>query len=312
MSDPQSTSTLMDPNEFTLTKNIREPGFEKTDDFKEFVSGIKARMDEGLPPIVQPGTWYYKAGRKYVYVGHRRVMAAKQLGIKIPMVQTDAPESEVDRIFAQLAENDPEGREALSPLELARAFQLAMDEREKERVKHPELPPLTRKDIARIYHRSKSWVTQTMALLEMPEKIQKAVDENHMQVAVAYEAKCAFKTPDELEENADKIIEVGSSSAGSQNQCRNAVRRLAEVPKEIAQVFDEPPELPDPTPIETITESQESKEDALAFIKSALAFASDYVMIARRKAQEMDLDIKHYLDELVEIIVEEEPPEEAE
>lgn len=303
--------TLMDPNEFVLTKNIRSPNFEETESFKAFVLGIQARMREGLPPIVQPGTWYMHAGRKYVFVGHRRVAAAKQLGIKVPMVQVDTPESEVDRIFTQLAENDPDGRESLSPLELAYAFQAAIDARKREREKNQELPELTRQDIARINHKSKSWVTQTMALLEMPEKIQKAVDEDRMQLAVAYEAKCAFKDPGLLEENIDQIIEVGSKKYGSQARCRSAVRRLAETPTEIKETLGEIPERPEPTPVEAIAETPESKEDALAFVRSNLDWASGYIQLAKQKALEAKLDIAHYLDELVEIIQEEPPEEEA-
>lgn len=303
-------SILMDPNEFTLTKNVRRKDFEQSESFKEFCLGIKARVDDGLQGIVQPITWYMHAGRKYVLVGHRRAAAAKKLEIMIPAIQVDAPTSESDRIWAQLSENDPEARESLSPIELANAFHEWLEDNKRLREEDPEVPKLTLEGIATKMHKSKSWATQIYALLKLPHVLQHEVDVGNMQPAVGYEVTTAFKDrpPEDIERAIPQIIEQASGDI-TQVKARNAVRRIATVPQEIEEALGEIPQKPEPAPqedIDEIIEQEPTEDEDLLFVQSCIDWAKDYIRHAKQRAWDAGLEISEMLNEIVTVIDEEE------
>jgi len=122
-----------------------------------------------------------RVGDEYVLVaGYRRLQAAKMLGWeKIPaqVIEADSRESALLSVVENIHRRD------LNPMELARAISFMLNEM-----------GMSRMEIAKVFGRDISWVSQQLALLDMPEYLQEAVETGQISKSVALELR---RIPDE-------------------------------------------------------------------------------------------------------------------
>jgi len=152
-------------------ENVRDPGWEKG--VAPLMKSIKANGLEQpvkVQALTSPGP--NKETHRLVW-GFRRLAACKKLGwTVIPVVNASARDTERDRFISALVENT--ARKFYTPLEEARIFRKAID-------KHG----MTVKQIAKMWvikdePVTDGYVSQRLALLRMPEPVQKAVQEERI------------------------------------------------------------------------------------------------------------------------------------
>ncbi len=152
--DPDQPRKQFDEDELErLAGSIRDRGQ---------LQSIRVRYDE-------PGS------RWVVVAGERRYRAAIQAGLATLLcIEADAGQSADERLEDQLVENCL--REELKPLERARAFRALLERK-----------GWSYRKLADHLHVSAGGISQSLALLRLPEAIQERVDAGALAPSVAYE-----------------------------------------------------------------------------------------------------------------------------
>lgn len=171
-------------NPYQPRKNFDE------ESLKEFAESIK---EHGViqPVIVKKSIKGYE-----LIAGERRTRASKMAGkTTIPAIIREM--SDQDMMEIALIENIQ--RENLNPIEEASAFEKII-----------QVNNLTQEDVAKRFGKSRSYITNLLGLLNLPEKVKKYVQEGKISMG---HARVLSKLSDEeqIEKIANKIIEDGLS-----------------------------------------------------------------------------------------------------
>ena len=146
--------------------------------------------------VVQPVLVRSRGNRYELIAGERRWRAAQLAGLtKIPVVVKEVPDS--DLLEIALTENVQ--REDLNPIEEAQAYQKLI-----ERV------GLTQEALAAKFGRDRSYITNYLRLLRLPEDIQKLVEEGRLSTGHA-RTVLGLSHEDQQRRVAKQIIEKGLS-----------------------------------------------------------------------------------------------------
>jgi ParB family transcriptional regulator, chromosome partitioning protein len=189
--------SLIDPNPFQPRTQL------PADALDELANSIRA---SGLiqPILIRP------AGERYQLVaGERRWRAAGKAGLeKVPAVIREIDDTEA--LELALAENLL--REALNPMEIARAYERL------QREFH-----LTHEQIAERLGVNRSTVTNTLRLLGLPPAVQTLLMEDKISAGHA-RALLAVTSPDSQTKLAEKVIEKGLSVRNLENLVASRTR----------------------------------------------------------------------------------------
>jgi len=146
--------------------------------------------------VVQPVLVRRKGNRYEIIAGERRWRAAQKAGLlKIPVVIKDVPDA--DLLEIALTENVQ--REDLNPIEEAQAYQKLI-----ERV------GLTQEALAAKFGRDRSYITNYLRLLRLPDDIQRLVEEGRLSTG---HARTVLGLPhqDQQRRIARQVLEKGLS-----------------------------------------------------------------------------------------------------
>ena len=108
--------------------------------------------------------------------GQRRLLAHQRLGRTHIEAKIYEPADNVNGEAIRFAENL--AREDLSPMEEARAVDLALSELK-----------MTTDEVARMVHRSREWVDQRLELLRLPDELAEPVHQKRLGIAAALELR---------------------------------------------------------------------------------------------------------------------------
>lgn len=167
---PDSTLPIdeMHPNKGQPRKRFKE------DELEELADSI--RQNGVLQPLL-----VRKVGSSYeIVAGERRYQAAQKAGLKeLPVIIREISDDEVFKLA--LIENLQ--RSDLSPLEEANGYRQLIKER-----------GLTQEELAKILSKSRSTITNTLRLLDLPEEVQRLVEEGEL---TAGHARAILAVPSE-------------------------------------------------------------------------------------------------------------------
>ena len=167
---PDSTLPIdeIHPNKGQPRKRFKE------DELKELADSI--RQNGVLQPLL-----VRKVGSSYeIVAGERRYQAALRAGLKeLPVIIREISDDEVFKLA--LIENLQ--RSDLSPLEEANGYRQLIKER-----------GLTQEELAKILSKSRSTITNTLRLLDLPEEVQRLVEEGEL---TAGHARAILAVPSE-------------------------------------------------------------------------------------------------------------------
>lgn len=189
---------------------------------RELAESIKSK---GViePIIVRLG----KNGYYELICGERRWRACKLAGMdKIPAIVRNL--SDEDAFEVSLIENIQ--REDLSPME----FALAFDKLVKMGRSHDE--------IARKIGKSRSWVTNVMRILRLPDDVRRLIDEGKISLGHA-KVLCSIKDERLVRELAEKIVGNGMSVreleeiAEKQNTSNTVPKIKKEIENKLRELF---------------------------------------------------------------------------
>ena len=144
-----------------------------------------------------------KKGTKYeIVAGERRYQAAKLAGLEeVPVIIKDISDAEVFKLA--LIENLQ--RADLSPLEEARGYKQLIKERS-----------LTQDEVAKLVSKSRSAVTNTLRLLDLPEDVQQFVEDGLITAGHA-RAILAVPSPEGRVKLAQKVVDEKLSVRQTEN-----------------------------------------------------------------------------------------------
>lgn len=144
-----------------------------------------------------------KKGTKYeIVAGERRYQAAKLAGLEeVPVIIKDISDAEVFKLA--LIENLQ--RADLSPLEEARGYKQLIKERS-----------LTQDEVAKLVSKSRSAVTNTLRLLDLPEEVQQFVEDGLITAGHA-RAILAVPSPEGRVKLAQKVVDEKLSVRQTEN-----------------------------------------------------------------------------------------------
>lgn len=144
-----------------------------------------------------------KKGTKYeIVAGERRYQAAKLAGLEeVPVIIKDISDAEVFKLA--LIENLQ--RADLSPLEEARGYKQLIKERS-----------LTQDEVAKLVSKSRSAVTNTLRLLDLPEEVQQFVEDGLITAGHA-RAILAVPSPEGRVKLAQKVVDEKLSVRETEN-----------------------------------------------------------------------------------------------
>ena len=182
--------SLIDPNPFQPRTQLPPEALE------ELANSIRA---SGL---IQPILLRTAGDRYQLVAGERRWRAAAKAGLeRVPAVIREIDDAEA--LELALAENLL--REALNPLEIARAYERLQKEFH-----------LTHEQIAERLGVNRSTVTNTLRLLALPIEVQALLMDNKISAGHA-RALLALSSPDAQTKLAEKVIEKGLSVRNLEN-----------------------------------------------------------------------------------------------
>lgn len=160
------------------------------DSLKELAASIK---EHGVfqPIIVKKSIKGYD-----IIAGERRVKASKIAGLtEIPAIVREFNDEEMMEIA--LLENLE--RENLTPLEEAEAYKNLIDKLN-----------LTQEELAKKIGKSRSYITNTLGILSLPEKVKTLINEKKLTMGHA-KVLSKIGSPEEIDALADKVVEEGLS-----------------------------------------------------------------------------------------------------
>lgn len=167
---PDSTLPL---SEITPNKGQPRKSFDE-DELTELADSIKQNG------ILQPLLVRRKDDTYEIVAGERRYQAARIAGLKeVPVVIRDVSDDEIFKLA--LIENLQ--RSDLSPLEEASGYRQLIKEK-----------GLTQDELAKILSKSRSTITNTLRLLDLPEEVQQLVEEGRL---TAGHARAILAVPSE-------------------------------------------------------------------------------------------------------------------
>ena len=167
---PDSTLPLKDirPNKGQPRKTF------KPDELAELTDSIKQNG------VLQPLLVRKKGSSYEIVAGERRYQAAKAAGLEeVPVIIRDISDEDVFKLA--LIENLQ--RSDLSPLEEAQGYRQLLREKD-----------LTQEELARILSKSRSTITNTLRLLDLPEEVQELVEDGSL---TAGHARAILAVPSE-------------------------------------------------------------------------------------------------------------------
>ncbi|KAB2953963.1 ParB/RepB/Spo0J family partition protein [Heliorestis acidaminivorans] len=179
------------------------------------IEELAASIEEhGLiqPLVVRPTN----KGRYQIVVGERRWRACKTIGIqKVPVLVRSWDNQKVAEIA--LIENIQ--RQDLSPLEEAEAYKTLLQDFK-----------LTQEELARRVGKSRTYITNTLRILQLNQKVQDMIGRG--QISIGH-AKVILALPDAEEQEmiAHKIIDQGWSVRKAEEHIRDKVGREKKVTK---------------------------------------------------------------------------------
>lgn len=131
-----------------------------------------------------------------IIAGERRVKASKIAGLtEIPAIVREFNDEEMMEIA--LLENLE--RENLTPLEEAEAYKNLIDKLN-----------LTQEELAKKIGKSRSYITNTLGILSLPEKVKTLINEKKLTMGHA-KVLSKIGSPEEIDALADKVVEEGLS-----------------------------------------------------------------------------------------------------
>lgn len=132
----------------------------KPDELAELADSIKQNG------VLQPLLVRKKGGFYEIVAGERRYQAAREAGLEeVPVIIREISDDDVFKLA--LIENLQ--RSDLSPLEEASGYRQLIKEK-----------GLTQEELAKILSKSRSTITNTLRLLDLPEEVQELVDEGRL------------------------------------------------------------------------------------------------------------------------------------
>lgn len=163
----------------------------------------ESEMDDLIESITARGVlqpirvrWDDSLAKYVIVAGERRFRAARQAGLKaIPCVIHEGEMTESTILQDQLVENLL--RQDLQPIETAKAYKRLMD-----------VEGWSARQLARELHIPDPYVVRALALLELPEMIQKQVADKTIAPSVAYEVSKLEKAEEQVK-LANRIVNEG-------------------------------------------------------------------------------------------------------
>jgi ParB/RepB/Spo0J family partition protein len=206
------------------------------DDIQELVEQITtSRAGDELCVIAEPLICRPSTTPGYIEIGagERRLLAARKMGLGVvPVIIKNFSDEEFDRI--RMMENL--ARKDLTDYEVGRAIKHLMET-------YPKVYP-TQANIAEVFGKTQGWVSQRLAMLQLPENITRVIKQGELTEKQAREILAA---PEEKrEEILDKISETGE--VPSAREIRRAVQPEREAETEERPGF-EPTTLPEEVPV---------------------------------------------------------------
>jgi ParB family chromosome partitioning protein len=158
--------------------------------------------------VVQPVLVRRMGSRYEIIAGERRWRAAQKAGLaRIPVVIKDVPDA--DLLEIALTENVQ--REDLNPIEEAQAYQKLI-----ERV------GLTQEALAAKFGRDRSYITNYLRLLKLPDDIQRLVEEGRLSSGHA-RTVLGLPHPDQQRRIARQVLEKGLSVRATEGLVKRAL-----------------------------------------------------------------------------------------
>ena len=153
------------------------------------------------PIIVRPG----KGGLYEIIAGERRWRAAKMAGLnEVPVVVIEADDQKTDEL--SLIENIQ--RENLNPVEESLAYRALLEEYD-----------LTQETVAQRVGKSRSTITNSLRLLDLPESVLKMVSDNLLSAGHA-RALLGLKYRSDIEVGAATVVDKGYSVRATEELVR--------------------------------------------------------------------------------------------
>ena len=181
----------MRPDSVVPIKEIRPNKGQPRKSFDE--DELAALADSiGQHGVLQPILVRRKGDGYEIVAGERRYQAAKRAGLsEVPVIVREISDEDVLKLA--LIENLQ--RSDLTPLEEARGYRQLIDERD-----------LTQEELARILSKSRSTITNTLRLLDLPAEVQELVEDGRISAGHA-RAILAVPSQDGRIALARKVVE---------------------------------------------------------------------------------------------------------
>src|SRR5438067_2994242 len=174
--------------------------------------------------IVQPLLLRRHGARYQLVAGERRWRAAQRAGLqRVPSVVRDIP----DNKLLELALIENIQRQELNPIEEAHAYKRLI-----------ETLGLTQEVVAQRVGRDRSFVTNYLRLLRLPEDIQRLVEEEKISMGHA-RALLGVDDPDIQRNLANKIVEKGFSVRETERAIKNIISGVKSESTSVSANFQE-------------------------------------------------------------------------
>jgi ParB family chromosome partitioning protein len=204
--------------EIPLGKIVRDPDQPREDFDDESIARLAASLKARgqLQPIRV--RWDEGQGTYVLIAGERRWRAAAVAGLAtMTCIVVDGEMTAAERLAAQVEENLQ--REDLRPIERAKAFRTLMD-----------LNGWSGNQLAKELSISQSAVVQALALLDLPEPVQAAVEQGTLPPATAYELS-KLDDAQAVAEVAGQVVAEGLTRAEAVAAVRERSARKSKGPK---------------------------------------------------------------------------------
>lgn len=246
---------------------------------EEFEDDALRRLAESIRTrgLLQPVLvrWVEGKCRYMIIAGERRWRASQLAGLAtIPCTVADTPAAPGELLAIQLVENAL--REDLKPIEQARAFRALM-----------ALNGWSGNQLSKELGISQSGVVQALALLDLPTRVQAAVDGGRLPASSAYaiaaldgaeaQAELAARAVSEKLSRAEVVDAVRARAPAAGTKGRGAKGRGAKAPKVTSRTFRA-------AGSKVTVENRRGVDDATAL--AALREAADQIMAALKENEE--------------------------
>jgi ParB family chromosome partitioning protein len=214
-----------DAGHMEIERIVPDPNQPRKEFTKDSIDRLAASIKERGQLLPLRVRWNQELGKWVIVSGERRYRAALQAGLKtVSCIFIDRELTEAECLQEQLVENAL--REDLRPSEQAKAYKSLSD-----------MNGWSANELADALHVSKSAVIKALALLKLPEDIQRQVDSGEIPATAAYEV-ARLDGEEEQRELAERII----SEKLTRDATVEAVR-VRKNPARLRQPSAAPPEL---------------------------------------------------------------------